>query len=49
MTPAASTGLLNRTEGILAALESSHAVAWVIANAPKMDKDAFGDGFALEA
>ena len=30
---------LNRTEGILAALESSHAVAWVIANAPAMSKD----------
>ena len=31
--------MLNRTEGILAALESSHAIAWVVANAPKMDKD----------
>ncbi len=31
--------MLNRTEGILAALESSHAVAWVVANAPKMPKD----------
>ena len=31
--------LLNRTEGILAALESSHAIAWVVANAPKMSKD----------
>jgi tryptophan synthase beta chain len=29
--------LLNRTEGILAALESSHAIAWVVANAPAMD------------
>lgn len=29
--------LLNRTEGILAALESSHAIAWVVANAPRMD------------
>lgn len=31
--------LLNRTEGILAALESSHAIAWVVANAPSMDAD----------
>lgn len=31
--------LLNRTEGILAALESSHAVAWVAANAPSMAAD----------
>jgi tryptophan synthase beta chain len=31
--------LLNRTEGILAALESSHAVAWVVANAPQMPAD----------
>jgi len=30
---------LNRTEGILAALESSHAVAWVIANAPSMSNE----------
>lgn len=29
--------LLNLTEGILAALESSHAIAWVVANAPSMD------------
>ena len=28
--------LLNRKEGILAALESSHAIAWVVANAPMM-------------
>lgn len=28
--------LLNHTEGILAALESSHAIAWVVANAPSM-------------
>lgn len=31
--------MLNRTEGILAALESSHAIAWVIANAPSMPAD----------
>ena len=31
--------LLNRTEGILPALESSHAIAWVVANAPKMSSD----------
>ncbi|MYE14487.1 MAG: hypothetical protein F4X99_23085 [Gammaproteobacteria bacterium] len=27
-------GLLNRLEGIMPALESSHALAWVIAEAP---------------
>ncbi len=31
--------LLNRTEGILAALESSHAIAWVAANAPSMQAE----------
>ncbi|MBT7333335.1 MAG: tryptophan synthase subunit beta [Gammaproteobacteria bacterium] len=31
--------LLNRTEGILAALETSHAIAWVMTHAPKMSKD----------
>ncbi len=31
--------MLNRTEGILAALESSHAIAWAIANAPKMSRE----------
>lgn len=31
--------LLNRTEGILAALESSHAIAWAAANAPAMGED----------
>lgn len=31
--------MLNRCEGILAALESSHAIAWVAANAPKMSSD----------
>ncbi|MEM7079830.1 MAG: tryptophan synthase subunit beta [Pseudomonadota bacterium] len=31
--------MLNRTEGILPALESSHALAWVVANAPQMDAD----------
>lgn len=31
--------VLNRTEGILAALESSHAIAWVVKNAPTMDPD----------
>ena len=31
--------LLNRTEGILAALESSHAIAWVAANAPAMQAE----------
>ena len=31
--------LLNRTEGILAALESSHAVAWAVANAPQMKRE----------
>ena len=30
---------LTRTEGIMPALESSHAIAWVIANAPAMDRD----------
>lgn len=29
--------LLNKTEGILPALESSHAIAWVIENAPGMN------------
>ena len=32
--------LLTRREGIMPALESSHALAWVVDNAPKMDKDA---------
>jgi tryptophan synthase beta chain len=31
--------LLARTEGILCALESAHAVAWAAAHAPKMKKD----------
>ena len=31
--------ILNRTEGILAALESSHAIAWVVKHAPTMDPD----------
>ncbi len=31
--------LLNRTEGILPALESSHALAWVVKNAPLMNQD----------
>ena len=31
--------LLNRTEGILPALESSHAIAWVLREAPSMPKD----------
>ncbi len=31
--------LLNRTEGILPALESSHALAWVVANAPSMSPE----------
>lgn len=31
--------LLNQTEGILPALESSHAIAWVAANAPSMTAD----------
>ncbi len=31
--------LLNRTEGILPALESSHAIAWVLREAPLMPKD----------
>ncbi len=31
--------LLNRIEGILPALESSHAVAWALKNAQKMSKD----------
>lgn len=31
--------LLNRCEGILPALESSHAVAWVMHQAPKMNSD----------
>lgn len=31
--------MLTRREGILPALESSHAMAWIVANAPKMDKE----------
>ncbi len=31
--------MLNRTEGILPALESSHAVAWIIKNAKNIDRD----------
>jgi tryptophan synthase beta chain len=31
--------LLNNLEGILPALETSHALAWVSANAPSMSKD----------
>lgn len=31
--------LLCRFEGIIPALESSHAVAWAVKNAPKMGKD----------
>ncbi len=31
--------LLNRTEGILPALESSHAIAWVLREAPMMSRD----------
>ena len=31
--------LLNKIEGILPALESSHAVAWVLKNATRMDKN----------
>ena len=31
--------LLNSREGILPALETSHALAWVSANAPLMSKD----------
>ena len=31
--------LLNQTEGILPALESSHALAWVIANAPQLSAE----------
>ena len=31
--------LLNRTEGILPALESSHAIAWVVDNAAAMDPE----------
>ena len=30
---------LSRVEGIVPALESSHAVAWAIREAPKMSKD----------
>ena len=30
---------LSRVEGIVPALESSHAVAWAIREAPKMPKD----------
>ena len=31
--------MLNQREGILPALETSHALAWVVANAPLMNKD----------
>lgn len=31
--------LLSRTEGIIPALESAHALAWVISHAPKMGKE----------
>ncbi len=31
--------MLNRQEGILPALETSHALAWVVKNAPKMSPD----------
>ena len=31
--------MLNQQEGILPALETSHALAWVVANAPKMSPD----------
>ena len=31
--------MLNRKEGILPALETSHALAWVVENAPKMSAD----------
>ena len=31
--------VLNRQEGILPALETSHALAWVVENAPKMSAD----------
>ena len=31
--------LCSRLEGIIPALESSHALAWAVANAPKMGKD----------
>jgi tryptophan synthase beta chain len=31
--------MLNQREGILPALETSHALAWVVANAPLMSKD----------
>ena len=31
--------LLNNLEGILPALESSHALAWVIKNAPTMPEE----------
>ena len=31
--------ILNRQEGILPALETSHALAWVVENAPKMSAD----------
>ena len=31
--------MLNRQEGILPALETSHALAWVVANAPSMSPD----------
>jgi tryptophan synthase beta chain len=30
---------LSRVEGIVPALESSHAVAWALREAPKMDKN----------
>ncbi len=32
--------MLSRVEGIIPALESAHAVAWAIKNAPNMPKDA---------
>jgi tryptophan synthase beta chain len=32
--------LLNRTEGIMPALETSHAIAWAARNAPDFDRDA---------
>ena len=33
--------LLNQTEGIMPALESSHAVAWMVREAPQFDADQF--------
>ena len=35
----AAFDLLCRFEGIIPALESSHALAWAVENAPKMGKD----------